>query len=100
MSQPLSTGAGRPITLAASPGAAIHQSVAGKVDEVTLVVSNTDGSAHILSFDIGGSKAMEASIAAHAIVEYTFLVTNGDDLTAFGDVGDVLVVTGLVTRTG
>ena len=43
---------------------------------------------------------MEVSVAAHAIVEHTFLVTNGDSLTAFGDVGDVLVVTGLVTRTG
>ena len=100
MSQPLSTGDGRPITILATPGAAIHQSVAGKVDEVTLLISNTDGSAHILSFDIGGSKAMEVSVAAHEIQEYTFLVTDGDALTAFGDVGDVLVVLGRVTRTG
>ena len=100
MSQPLSTGNGRPITLAGTPGAIIHQGVAGKVDRVTLVVSNTDASAHILSFDIGGSKAMEVSLAAHVIEEFTFLVTDGDALTAFGDAGDVLVVTGIVERTG
>lgn len=98
--QPLSAS-NRPINLTAV-SQDIHTSLAGKVDEVTLVVSNVDGATHILTIDIGAStNVMEQELRANTTIELpAILVTDGDALSALADVGDVLRVVGRVSRVG
>lgn len=101
MSQSLNQSVdGQPIELAdaATP---LHQSKLGAVSKVVLVVSNTDAAARVISFDIGGSKLMEHTIAANTIVELPeILVQNGAMLSAFGSVAAVVRVLGRVEVTG
>lgn len=76
----------------------VYTAEAGKVAKVTMVVSNTDAGAHVLSFDIDGSgKPMKVSIAAGELVELpAILVCDGGALGVLADADDVLYLLGRV----
>jgi len=100
-------GRGIKVAATATPGTLIHTAVAGttNMDEVWLYVYNSHTAAVMLTVEWGGVTVPDDNINVSVPAQQGLFkilpgipINNGLEVRAFGDVANVLVITGFVNR--